>query len=106
MQEPVEDGGGDHLVAEDLAPLRDHLIGGDEHAAALVATGDELEEEVGAAPLEGQVPELIDDEELRFREEADLVGETSLGLGLGERADELGRRDEENRVPSFDDSTA
>jgi len=54
MQEPVEDSGGDHLVAEDLAPLRDHLIGGDEHAAALVAARDELEEEVGAALLEGR----------------------------------------------------
>ena len=79
MQEPVEDCSGDHLVAEDLAPLRDHLIRREEHAAALVATRDELEEEIGAALFEWQVPELVDDEELRLREEANLVGEMSLG---------------------------
>lgn len=49
VQEPVEDGRGEHVVAEDLAPLRDELIGRDEEAAFLVAARDELEEEMAVA---------------------------------------------------------
>lgn len=46
VEHAVEDGRGDHLVAEDVAPLRDGLVGGDEHAASFVASADELEEQV------------------------------------------------------------
>ena len=60
MQHAVEHGGGDHLVAEDVAPLRDGLIRGDEHAASLVAAAHELKEQVGGLFLERQVPELVD----------------------------------------------
>ena len=84
VQEAIKDGGGDHLVAEDLAPLRDHLVCREQDAAAFVATRDELEEEVRAALLEGQIAQLVDDEELRLGEEADLIGETALGFGLRE----------------------
>ena len=61
MQESIENGSGHHVVAEDVAPLRDGLVGGDEHTAALVASADELEEEVCGGFLQGQVTELIDD---------------------------------------------
>ena len=66
MQQPVEDRGGEDLVAEDGAPLRDDLVGGDQQAAAFVPAGDELEKEMGAAPLKRQVAELVDDQQLRL----------------------------------------
>src|SRR2546425_542165 len=40
MQEPVEDCGSEHVVAEDLAPLPDELVGGGDEAA-----GGELADE-------------------------------------------------------------
>jgi hypothetical protein len=103
MEEPVQDGGGQDLIAEDRAPLRHHLIGGDQQAAALVAPRDQLEEEMGAAPLEGQIAELVDDQQLRLGEKHQPVGELTIGLGPRERAEERGRTDEEDRVPRFDD---
>lgn len=48
-----------HVVPEDTAPLRHQLIRRQQDAALLLAPGNELEEEVGTALLEGQVPELI-----------------------------------------------
>ncbi len=42
------------LVAEHVAPLGDGLVGGHEHAASLVASADELEEQVGRLLLERQ----------------------------------------------------
>jgi len=46
--------------------LRDQLIGRDQQAAALVSAGHELEEQMRTAPLERQVPELVDHQQLRL----------------------------------------
>ena len=75
MEQPVEDRGGEDLVAEDVAPLRHDLVGGDQDAAALVAAGDELEEEMRAPAFEGQVAELVDDQQLRLAVERQALGE-------------------------------
>ena len=82
VQEAVEDRRREHVVAEDGAPLRHDLVGRDEEAAALVAPRDELEEEMRGALLEGQVAELVDDEELRLRE----VRELGVELRVGKRS--------------------
>jgi hypothetical protein len=52
VDEPVDEGGGDHGVAEDLAPLLEAAIRGDGDRAALVAARDEREEQVGGLTLE------------------------------------------------------
>jgi len=55
VDEPVDHGGGDDLVAEDLAPAAERLVAGDDEAGSLMAGGDELEEQVGGFGLEGDV---------------------------------------------------
>ena len=42
----------DDLIAEDLAPVRQALVRGQEDRASLVAPGHELKEEVGAEGLD------------------------------------------------------
>ena len=44
VEDAVEDGSGEHVVAEDLAPLSEGLVAGDEQRAAFVAAADELED--------------------------------------------------------------
>jgi hypothetical protein len=61
VDEPVDERGGDHGVAEDLAPLFEAAVTGDDDGAALVAARDEREEEVGGLALERQVADLVDD---------------------------------------------
>jgi hypothetical protein len=60
MQQTIEDRGGEHVIAEDSAPLGHELIGRDQKAAALVPPRDELEEEMRAAPFKREVAELVD----------------------------------------------
>jgi hypothetical protein len=60
MEQAIEDRGGEDVVAEDRAPLRDDLIGGDQEAAAFVPASDELEKERRAASFKRQVAELVD----------------------------------------------
>jgi hypothetical protein len=52
VDESVDQGGGDHRVAEDLAPLLEAAVGGDDDRAAFVAAGDQGEEQVGELPFE------------------------------------------------------
>src|SRR3954454_20289148 len=55
VDEAVDQGGGDHRVAEDFAPGFEAAVAGDDDRAAFVAAGDEREEQVGGLALEGQV---------------------------------------------------
>ncbi len=41
VEEPVEDGGGEDFVTEDLAPFAEGLVRGEDDRALLVALGDE-----------------------------------------------------------------
>jgi hypothetical protein len=84
VQEAIQDGGGEDVVAEDGPPLGDDLVGSNQHAAALVPACDELEEEVRTALLERQVAELVDDEKLGLGVEGQALVELPFGLGARE----------------------
>ena len=78
VQQPIQDRRGDDLVAEDLAPARQALIGGDQDRAPLVAARDELEEQVRAQTLQRQIADLVDDQKLRLDELLELLLEPVL----------------------------
>src|SRR5215207_9776232 len=64
VKQPVQDGRGDDLVTEDLAPAGQALVGGNQDRAPLVAARDELEEQVRPQPLQRQIADLVDDQQL------------------------------------------
>jgi len=51
MDEPVDRGDGHCLVEEDGIPGTEWLVGGDERGSALVARGDQLEEDASLGLL-------------------------------------------------------
>ncbi len=61
VDESVDHGGGNDVVAEHLAPSAEGLVAGDDETGSFVAAGDELEEQVGRFGLEGDVADFIDD---------------------------------------------
>ena len=64
VEEAVEDGGSEGVVVvEDAGPLFEWLVGGEQYGTALVASADDLEEEVGALLVDGQIAEFVEDEE-------------------------------------------
>ena len=58
VEQTIEDRGGQHLVPEDLAPVDEALVGGDDRRAAGVAAVADLEAPVGVR-AEGAVPETL-----------------------------------------------
>ena len=61
--QPVEQRGCDDRVTEDLAPLREATVRGEDHGALFVTGVDELEEQVGAAGGDWQVTDLVNDQQ-------------------------------------------
>lgn len=93
MDEPIEDGRSDRIIIEDLAPILERAVGGEDHGALFVTVGHDLEEKVGAILVERQEAQLIDDEEFRRAETVDGARKGVIGLGGGEGVDEIGGGD-------------
>ena len=89
VQQPIEDRRGDHLITKHLPPLHDRTVGGDQHAAALVAAGDQLEKQVRRVWLQRQVAQLINDQQPGFGVLRQPRLQGMLRLGLCKRADQL-----------------
>ena len=89
MDEAVDQGGGDHGVAEDLAPGFEAAVGGDDDRAAFVAARDEREEQVGGLAFERQVADFVDDKQAVALEAAQFVVEVVAVLGGFQARDPL-----------------
>jgi hypothetical protein len=63
VDDAVDHGGSDGLVAEDPAPAAERQVAGEDQRRVLVAGGDELEEQVCGVLLERKVADLIDDDQ-------------------------------------------
>ena len=63
MEQPIEQCRGEGaVVVEDLGPVLVGAIGGDDDGAALVALADDLEEQVGAVFVDGQIAQFVDEQ--------------------------------------------
>src|SRR5262249_7974437 len=102
VEDAVEDCGGDDPVAEHLAPAAEALVAGQDHGAALVAAADELEEQVGALAVDGQVADLVDDEQPGHGVDLELVIQAAFGQRLRQGGDEDGGRGEQHAVAVLD----
>jgi len=60
MQQAVEDSRGqDCIVVKYLGPLLEGPVSGNNHGAPLIAMADHLEEQIGAALINGQIAKLV-----------------------------------------------
>ncbi|PBC66310.1 DNA invertase Pin-like site-specific DNA recombinase [Streptomyces sp. TLI_235] len=98
VDEPVDHGGGDGLVAEGLSPPSEGLVRGDDHAGSLVSVRDELEEQVRRLRLERDVADLVDHDQRVAAELDQLLLEPAGLVGCGEAVDPLGGGGERDPV--------
>ena len=73
--EPVNDRLGEAGVGEDFRPFAEGEVGGHDQAAAFVAFGEDLEDELGGAVGQGEVAEFVEDDEFGAGVAADDAGE-------------------------------
>lgn len=103
MEDAVERGTGqDRIVPEDLAPLAKGFVACEhQRLPLLIAFGDELEEQAGVHWIEGEVANLIDDEELGLGKGGQLTVQAVLVDGFGEATGEVKCGGEVHAVPEF-----
>ena len=68
VREAVEEGGGHLGIAEDARPFAEGEVGGDDYRGALVEPADQVEQQLAARLGEGQVAELVEDDEVEAGE--------------------------------------
>jgi len=105
VQQAIQQGSCDHGVAKDLTPFGKAAVGGQDHGAALAACVDQLEEQVPGGGAEGDVADLVDDEQLGAAEIADALAQASLAISLGQAVEDVGERAEVDAAPGPDAST-
>jgi hypothetical protein len=106
VDESVDHGGGDDIVAEHLSPAAELLVGGDDQAGVLVSRRDELEEQVRCFGLEGDVADLVDNQQRIPGEPGQLGLEPAGVVSLSEPIDPLGGGGEQHPVPGLAGSDA
>lgn len=96
VQEAVERGAGhDGVAGEDVGPFTEGLVGGEhDRPARVVALADDLEEQRGLGLIEGEVADLVDDQQRRAREVLHLAMQAVFGEGLRELAGQVDRAGE------------
>ena len=99
VEEAVENGGGDGAIAvEDGRPLLEGFVGGEDNGAAFVALAQDLEEQVGAALIDGQVAEFIEDEQSRGKIAFEFGLESAVDLSGAQGVDDIDGVGEEDAV--------
>ena len=102
VKQPVQQGGGDHGIAKNIAPFGKAAIGRQYHRALLVASVDELEEQVASASADGEIADLIDDQQRAAAEEPDALAQATFSIGLGQGIDDIGERGEVDAAAGAD----
>jgi hypothetical protein len=83
VQKSVQQGRCDDRIAENLAPFTETAIGGQDHRASLVAGVDQLEEQVACTGADGEIADLIDDQQRGAAQEANALAQSPFAFGLG-----------------------
>lgn len=103
MDEPVDGGERHGGVREDLVPLAEGLVGGDQHGAPLVAGADELEQHTGLGLVLGDVCKVVEDEQVELVELGQRALEGEVAPGLLQLLDEIGGAGEHHPVSVLDE---
>ena len=82
MQDTIEDGGGNGNVGKDLVPLGEGLIGSEDGGSFLIASGNQLEKQICALNVHGEIANLIDNQHSVLGQHFKLVWEAVLKMGL------------------------
>ena len=71
VKKSVQQRSRDDGIAKNFPPFAEAAIGGQDHRASLVAGVDQLEEQIAGAGADGEIADLIDNQQRGATEEAD-----------------------------------
>ena len=98
VDDAVDHGRGDDLVAEDVSPAGEGQVLGQDQRGVLVAGGDELEEQVRGVLLERDVADLVDDDQSVAAQPDEFLGQPPALVGRLEPGDPVDGGGEQHPV--------
>src|SRR6185437_176016 len=101
MHDPINGRRGGHRVFEDLVPFREHQVGSNHDAFALVALSEERKEDFHFCPVVLNVSDVIERETLEVVEALELASKPEVSLGIQQSLHEAGHRGEQDRMAVF-----
>ena len=102
LGEPVEESGGELVVAEDAIPLAEGEIGRDDGGGALVTRGEDVEEQLAAGLLERDEAELVEQQKRCAAKAVLKAREDTAVARFDESAHEVRGAVEEDVVSALD----
>ncbi len=103
MHEAVDGRQRHGLVGEDLAPFAERLVGRDQHRAAFVARGDQLEQHAGFRLVLADVSEVVEDEQMVLVEFGNGAFERQFLPRHLQSLNKIGRAHEQHAPAVFDE---
>jgi hypothetical protein len=103
MGQPIQHGGGHLGVAEDLRPIGEGEVGGDQQRRVLIELADQMEQQLAAGLAERQIAEFVDDDEIVAQQ---LLGQAATATGrlfLFELVDQIDQVEEASSRAGADD---
>src|SRR6516162_6785661 len=91
--EPVDDGRAEPRVGEGAGPFAEGGVGRDRDGGAFLAFGEDLEQQLGAAPVQLEVTQLVQAEQVDAAVAGDGAGQGLVVGGLDEFVDQRGGGD-------------
>ena len=85
VRQPIQRGRGEERALEQVRPLGEGAVAGDDERALLVALVDDLVEVLGSGRVQGLEPEVVEDEQVG----ADVGGQAALVGAVGAAAVEV-----------------
>lgn len=92
MGQPVQQGRRHAFALEDLTPLAERQVAGDQQTGPFIPIGEDLEQQLGPGPAERQVAQLIADQQIHPVELAQEAIQLVLLLGFLQPRDQRRRR--------------
>ena len=89
MQDTVQVGGGDGDIGKDLVPLGEGLIGSEDGGGLLIPPGNQLEKQICALNVHGEVADHINNQHSVSGEDFQPVRQTVLKVGFFELLNKL-----------------
>ena len=102
MDEAVDGGQRHRRVREDLAPLAERLVGGDQHGSPFVPGADELEQHAGLGLVLGDIGEIVEDQQVEAIEPVDGGFEGEFAARDLQPLDEIGGAGEQDTPAILD----
>ena len=106
VHQVVDDGDSHRRIGEDLAPVAEGLVGGDQQGSPLVAGADQLEQDAGLGLVLGDIGEVVEDQQVVFIEPGDGRFEGELAAGDLQPLHEIGGAGEQHAPAVFDQGEA